>query len=65
MKSHFFRTFHFENGAPLCISAKFDKPLLSLPKHLKMTINMHDSSNTKNPRKSRQRNHLNTRKHRK
>lgn len=57
MKSHFFRTFQFEDGssesygAPLCISAKFDKPLLSLPKHLKMTINMHDSSNTEKPKK--------------
>lgn len=57
MKSHFFRTFQFENGssesygAPLCISAKFDKPLLTLPKHLKMTINMHDSSNSEKPKK--------------
>jgi hypothetical protein len=57
MKSHFFRTFQFEDassesyGAPLCISAKFDKPLLSLPKHLKMTINMHDSSNAEKPKK--------------
>ena len=57
MKSHFFRTFQFENGssesygAPLCISEKFDKPLLSLPKHLKMTINMHDSSNSEKPKK--------------
>jgi hypothetical protein len=57
MKSHFFRTFQFEDassesyGAPLCISAKFDKPLLSLPKHLKMTINMHDSSNSEKPKK--------------
>lgn len=29
---------------PKCISAQFDKPLLSLPKHLKLAINMHDGT---------------------
>ena len=35
--------FFTPNKKPKCISAQFDKPLLSLPKHMKLTINMHDS----------------------
>ena len=35
--------FFTPNKKPKCISAQFDKPLLLLPKHMKLTINMHDS----------------------
>jgi len=35
---------------PKCISAQFDKPLLSLPKHLKLAINMHDGTTKITPK---------------
>ena len=35
---------------PKCISAQFGKPLLSLPKHLKLTINMHDGTTKITPK---------------
>jgi hypothetical protein len=35
--------FFTSDKKPKCISAQFGKPLLSLPKHMKLTINMHDS----------------------
>ena len=36
--------FFTSDKKPKCISAQFDKPLLSLPKHLKLAINMHDGT---------------------
>ena len=35
---------------PKCISAQFGKPLLSLPKHLKLAINMHDGTTKITPK---------------
>lgn len=52
MLPHYMKHFFNEDGTPICISAKFDKPLLPLQKHMKLTINMHDVINKKIIKKS-------------
>lgn len=47
MLPYYMKHFFNEDGTPICISAKFSKPLLPLQKHMKLTINMHDLINKK------------------
>ena len=42
--------FFTSDKKPKCISAQFGKPLLSLPKHLKLAINMHDGTTKITPK---------------